>query len=48
MSGVEPGPNPEGAFRFLMVVIPGLALLLAVGLAGWLTRVLRHTEAKAM
>jgi GPH family glycoside/pentoside/hexuronide:cation symporter len=47
VSGVEPGPNPDGAFRFLMVVIPGVALLLAVGLTGWLRRVLPPAEARA-
>jgi GPH family glycoside/pentoside/hexuronide:cation symporter len=44
VSGVEPGPNPDGAFRFLMVVIPGLTLLLAVGLTGPLSRVLCSAE----
>lgn len=38
VSGEHPGPNPDLAFRFFMVVIPGLALLLAVVLAGWLSR----------
>jgi GPH family glycoside/pentoside/hexuronide:cation symporter len=47
VSGVEPGPNPDGAFRFLLVVIPGVSLLLAVGLTGWLTRLLRPAEAAA-
>jgi GPH family glycoside/pentoside/hexuronide:cation symporter len=44
VSGVEPGPNPDVAFRFFMVAPPGIALLLAVGLTGWLTRVLRTAE----
>ncbi len=30
VSGEEPGPNPERAFRFLMALLPGLAALLAV------------------
>ncbi len=38
VSGEHPGPNPDLAFRFFMVVIPGSALLLAVVLAGWLSR----------
>lgn len=47
VSGVEPGPNPDGAFRFLMVVVPGIALVLAVGLTGCLARVLRTAGARA-
>ncbi|BDB11229.1 hypothetical protein TthTMY_09680 [Thermus thermophilus] len=33
MSGENPGPNPEAAFRFLMAVPPFAASLLALALA---------------
>jgi len=42
VSGEQPGPNPGGAFRFFMVAIPGSALLIAVGLVGWLRRRVRQ------
>ena len=32
VSGENPGPNPEAAFRFLVAVVPGTAILLAYAL----------------
>ncbi|WP_299025577.1 MFS transporter [uncultured Thermanaerothrix sp.] len=48
VSGEQPGPDPDAAFRFFMVVIPGIALLLAVGMAGWLRRSLGETQPEVM
>lgn len=48
VSGEQPGPNPDAAFRFFMVVIPGIVLLVAVGMAGWLRRTLSAAQLASM
>ncbi|MCX8024129.1 MAG: MFS transporter [Thermanaerothrix sp.] len=48
VSGEQPGSNPDAAFRFFMVVLPGGALLLAVSLAAWLRRILSVPQPEIM
>lgn len=48
VSGERPGSNPDGMFRFFMIVLPGVMFLLMVSLAGWLWRILSAAQPASM